>query len=169
METTTTNPHTEPSRLPRNPPAGYTTITPFLVVDGAARAIDFYCSVFGARLVTRTDNADGTVAHAELELASGRFQVADPAPSMKLIAPSGGDTVDHSYAMYVDDVDAVWQRAVDAGATPFHEPDTFVTGDRFGAVLDPFGHRWALLTRVEDVSEEEAARRVDAWLAEQAD
>lgn len=156
------------SPTPQNPPPGYTTITPFLVVDGAARAIEFYSSVFGARLVSRNDNADGTVAHAELEFGNGRLQLADPVPAFKLVAPDGTDTVNHSYALYCDDVDAVWRAAVAAGATAFEEPSTFVTGDRFGAVLDPFGHRWAILTKVEAVSEDEAARRVDAWLAEQS-
>ena len=153
---------------PQNPPAGYTSITPFLVVDGAAAAIDFYTSVFGARMVSRNDLPDGTVAHAELEFAHGRIQISDPTPSMGLIAPDGSNQVNHSYVLYCDDVDAVWRAAVDAGATPFEEPSTFVTGDRFGAVLDPFGHRWAILTRVEDVDPEEASRRVDAWRADQA-
>lgn len=167
METTAHRP-VDRHAAPQNPPAGYTTITPFLVVDGAARAIEFYSSVFGARLVSRNDAPDGTVAHAELEFDHGRLQLADPAPAYKLVAPDGTDTVNHSYALYCDDVDAVWQAAVAAGATPFEEPSTFVTGDRFGAVLDPFGHRWAILTRVEDIDEDEAARRVDAWLAEQS-
>lgn len=158
---------TESHPRPQNPPAGYTTITPFLVVDGAERAIGFYTTVFGARLVARNDNADGTVAHAELEFANGRLQLADPAPTYHLVAPDGTNAVNHSYALYCDDVDTVWHAAVAAGATPFEEPSTFVTGDRFGAVLDPFGHRWAILSKVEDVDEAEAARRVDAWLAEQ--
>jgi PhnB protein len=152
---------------PQNPPPGYTSLTPYLVVDGAGRAIDFYTSVFGATLVARTDTPDGTVAHAELQFDSGRLQLSDPHPGMGLVAPDGSNTVNHSYALYCDDVDTVWQAALDAGATPFEEPSTFVTGDRFGSLLDPFGHRWAIMTRVEDVSDEEAERRVNAWMAEQ--
>lgn len=148
-------------------PPGYTSLTPFLVVDGAERAIAFYTRVFGATLVSRNDNPDGTVAHAELDFGHGRLQLSDPSPASGLVAPSGGDTRDHSYVLYCADVDAVWQAAVDAGATAFEEPSTFVTGDRFGAVHDPFGHRWAILTRVEDVSPEEAERRVNEWLASQ--
>lgn len=148
-------------------PPGYTSLTPFLVVDGAERAIDFYTRVFGATLVSRNDNADGTVAHAELDLGNGRLQLSDPSPDAGLVAPRGGDGRDHSYVLYCTDVDAVWKAAVEAGATPFEEPSTFVTGDRFGAVHDPFGHRWAILTRVEDVSPEEAERRVNEWLASQ--
>lgn len=148
-------------------PRGYTAITPFLVVDGAARAIDFYTSVFSATIVSRNDGPDGTIAHAELDLGAGRLQLADPAPATGLIAPDGTNQVNHSYVLYCPDVDATWRAAVEAGATPFEEPATFVTGDRFGAVLDPFGHRWAIMTRVEDVPEEEAKRRVDEWLASQ--
>ncbi|WP_205472262.1 glyoxalase/bleomycin resistance/extradiol dioxygenase family protein [Nocardioides sp. SYSU D00038] len=152
---------------PQNPPAGYTSLTPFLCVDGASAAIDFYCSVLGAELVSRNDGPDGTVAHAELQLPSGRLQLSDPAPDNHLHAPSGDDAVHHSTVVYVDDVDAVFAAAVAAGAKAYEEPQTFVTGDRFCSLLDPWGHRWAVLTRVEDVDPAEADRRVDAWLAEQ--
>ena len=152
---------------PQNPPSGYTSLTPYLVVDGAAKAIDFYTTVFGATLVARNDAPDGTVAHAELQFDSGRLQLSDPHPGLNLVAPDGNNTVNHSYVLYCDDVDTVWQAAVAAGASPFEEPSTFVTGDRFGSLLDPFGHRWAILTRVEDVAPEEAERRVNAWMAEQ--
>ena len=152
---------------PQNPPSGYTSLTPYLVVDGAARAIEFYTTVFGATLVTRNDAPDGTVAHAELQFPSGRLQLSDPHAEMNLVAPDGTATVNHSYVLYCDDVDSVWQAAVAAGASPFEEPSSFVTGDRFGSLLDPFGHRWAIMTRVEDVSPEEAERRVNAWMAEQ--
>jgi PhnB protein len=152
---------------PTNPPPGYTSLTPYLVVDGAARAIDFYTAAFGATLVSRSDGPDGTVAHAELQFPTGRLQLSDPLPDMNLVPPDGSNTVNHSYVLYCDDVDGVWRAAVDGGATPFEEPSTFVTGDRFGSLLDPFGHRWAILTKVEDVDPEEAERRVNAWLAEQ--
>jgi PhnB protein len=149
-------------------PAGYTSLTPFLVCDGAAAAIDFYTSVFGAVVVSRNDLPDGRVAHAELELAQGRMQLSDPMPDLHLVAPSGGDEVTGSTVLYVEDVDTVYAAAVDAGAKGYEEPQTFVTGDRFSALLDPWGHRWAVLTRVEDIDPEEAQRRVDAWLAEQS-
>jgi PhnB protein len=158
---------TTESVRPANPPAGYTSLTPYLVVDGAARAIDFYTGTFGATLVSRNDGPDGTVAHAELQFPTGRLQLSDPLPDLNLIPPDGTNSVNHSYVLYCDDVDHVWRAAVAAGATPFEEPSTFVTGDRFASLLDPFGHRWAILTRVEDVDPEEAERRVNAWLAEQ--
>ncbi|WP_427015753.1 VOC family protein [Pseudarthrobacter sp. P1] len=148
-------------------PAGYTSLTPYLVVDGVGAAIAFYTSVFGATLVGKTDGPDGRIAHAELDFGNGRLQLSDPVPSMGLLPPDGTNAVNHSYVFYCTDVDAVWRAAVDAGATAFEEPSTFVTGDRFGALLDPFGHRWAIMTRVEDVDPAEAQRRIDEWLATQ--
>jgi PhnB protein len=148
-------------------PDGYTSLTPFLCIDGASAAIEFYTSGFGAIVVTRNDQPDGKVAHAELQFESGRLQLSDPDPAHHLVAPSGADDVSHSTVLYVSDVDAVHARAVAAGAKSYEDPATFVTGDRFCSLLDPWGHRWAVLTRVEDVSPEEAQRRVDAWLAEQ--
>jgi uncharacterized glyoxalase superfamily protein PhnB len=153
---------------PSGVPAGYTSLTPFLVVDGAARAIDFYHAVFGAAVVTRTDGPDGSVPHAELDFGTGRLQLGDPEPKLGLTAPGATTTVSHSTMIYCADVDHVYQRAIKAGAAPIQEPATFVTGDRFGLVMDPFGHRWAIMTRVENVPAEEAQRRVRQWLASQA-
>ena len=81
-------------------PTGYTALTPFLVVDGAARAVEFYRTVFGAEVVDRPDGPDGTIAHAELDFGSGRLQLSDPAPAMGLRAPDGTNVVDHSYVLY---------------------------------------------------------------------
>jgi PhnB protein len=148
-------------------PAGYTTITPFLVVDGAARAIEFYTTAFGATEIGRNDGPDGTIAHCELDFGTGRLQLSDPMPAMGLVAPDGTGQVNHSYVLYCADVDATFAAAVAAGGTAVEKPSTFVTGDRFAAVMDPFGHRWAILTRVEDVPPDEAKRRVDEWLASQ--
>ena len=150
-------------------PAGYTTFTPFLVVDGAARAIDFYGAVFGAGVVSRTDGPDGSVPHAELNFGAGRLQLGDPEPKLGLVAPEKATSnVSHSTMIYCPDVDDAYQRAIRAGATAIEEPATFVTGDRYGVLMDPFGHRWAIMTRVEDVPAEEAERRVKQWLASQA-
>lgn len=147
-------------------PDGYTTITPFLVVDDGAAAIDFYTLVFGARLIDRMDGPDGTVAHAELDFGNGRLQLSDPNAKFGLAPPARADSVDHAYVIYVPDVDNVVRRAVDAGATAREEVSTFVTGDRFGSIIDPFGHRWAVMTRVEDVSPEEQERRLAEWGAQ---
>src|SRR5215472_8093062 len=112
-------------------PAGYTTLTPFLVVDGAARAIDFYCAVFGASVVSRTDAPDGSVPHAELDFGAGRLQLGDPEPKLGLVAPEEATrNVSHSTMIYCPDVDDAYQRAIRAGATGMEDPPPFVRGDR---------------------------------------
>ncbi len=150
-------------------PDGYTTLTPFLVCSPAAEAIRFYADVFGATVVQRMDGPDGTVVHAELDLGLGRLQLGDPNDAYGLVAPRGQaeDRVSSSTCMYVADVDAVFARAVERGATVREEPATFVTGDRFASVHDPFGHRWAVMTRVEEVSPEEEQRRLAEWAGRQ--
>lgn len=149
-------------------PEGYTTLTPFFVCSPATAAIDFYTTVLGATVVSRMDGPDGTIAHCELALASGRMQLSDPAPDHHLVARPVTDEVSNSTVAYLPDVDAAYARAIEGGAQGYGEPDTFVTGDRYAAFLDPWGHRWAVMTRVEDVDPAEAERRVNDWLADQA-
>jgi uncharacterized glyoxalase superfamily protein PhnB len=144
-------------------PEGYTSLTPFLCVDGAAAAIDFYVSVFGAKLVERMDGPGGTVAHAELDFGNGRLQLGDPAEAYQIAAPDPASPATHSVALYCEDVDAVVAKAEQAGATIREPAQTFVTGDRFASILDPFGQRWTVMTRVEDVGAEEAERRLAEW------
>lgn len=144
-------------------PEGYTSLTPFLCVADGDAAIAFYRDAFGATLVSRMELPGGGVAHAELDFGHGRLQLADAMPDFGLVAPDGGDQVSQSTCLYLADVDAVTARAVELGATLREPPSTFVTGDRFASVLDPFGHRWALMTRVEDVPPEEQQRRLAAW------
>ena len=149
-------------------PPGSTTLTPFLVCAPAAEAIGFYEAVFGASLVSRIDGPGGTVLHAELDVGDGRLQLGDPNDEYGLVAPARpGGPDSSSTCIYVDDVDAVFAAAVQRGATVREPPATFVTGDRFASVHDPFGHRWAIMTRVEDVSPEEAQRRLAEWSAQQ--
>ena len=150
-------------------PEGYTTLTPFLVCSPAAEAIAFYEAVFGATVVSRMDGPDGTVMHAELDFGLGRLQLSDPNDEYGLVAPTGHaqDKVSGSTCIYVADVDAVFDKAVERGATVREKPSTFVTGDRFASIYDPFGHRWAVMTKVEDVSPEEAERRLADWAATQ--
>lgn len=154
-------------------PEGYTSLTPFLVVADGAAAIDFYTAAFGATVVSRMDTPDGGVAHAELQFGSGRLQLGDAAEAYGLVAPpapvgDGTDRATHSIALYLPDVDAVTTRAVELGAVLREPPTTFVTGDRFASVLDPFGHRWSVMTRVEDVSPEEQERRLAEWAKTQS-
>ncbi|WP_322859877.1 VOC family protein [Mycobacterium europaeum] len=145
-------------------PAGYTSLTPFLVVDGAAAAIDFYLDVFGAVLVEKMTGPDGTIAHAELDFGHGRLQLSDPNPDYRLVAPAAHNgSVTHSVALYCADVDDVLARAEQAGATIREAAQTFVTGDRFGSIVDPFGQRWSIMTRVEEVDAAERERRLASW------
>jgi uncharacterized glyoxalase superfamily protein PhnB len=147
-------------------PEGYTSLTPFLCIDGASAAIDFYVSVFGAKLVDRMDGPAGTVAHAELDFGNGRLQLGDPAEAYQIAAPDPTAPATHSVAFYCEDVDAVVAKAEQAGATIREPAQTFVTGDRFASILDPFGQRWTVMTRVEHVSPEERDRRMADWAKE---
>jgi PhnB protein len=145
-------------------PQGYTSLTPFLCIDGASAAIDFYTSVFGATLIEKMDGPDGTVAHAELDFGIGRLQLGDPAESYKIAAPdSRKGVVTYSITLYSEGVDAIVERAEKAGATVREKPQDFATGDRFASIADPFGVRWTLMTRIEDVSPEERDRRMAEW------
>jgi PhnB protein len=142
-------------------PEGYHTLSPSLIVDPASEAIDFYKRAFGAEERGVMPGPDGKIAHAEL-------QVADPYPMQNAKSPKelGGTSV--SLFMYVEDVDAAFKQAIDAGATSTMEPDDMFWGDRFGALMDPFGHAWALATHVEDLSEEEMAERGKTAMAAMA-
>jgi PhnB protein len=145
-------------------PHGSTSLTPFLAIEGAADALEFYRSVFGARVVDRTE-VGGVLAHADLDFGAGHLQLGEPSPEYGLVPPPGGDAACYSMGLYCADVDAVVARAEAAGAVVREPASTFVSGDRFASLLDPFGVRWSVLSRVEDLSEEESARRVAEWAA----
>ncbi|WP_200932712.1 VOC family protein [Williamsia sp. Leaf354] len=147
-------------------PHAYSSLTPFIVVSPARDAIEFYRSVFDASVGGVTE-IDGVVAHAELQFPEGRLQLGEPSPTYDLAVPTPGSPAIYSLAIYVPDVDAAVTRAVDAGATVREQPMTFVSGDRFASVLDPFGVRWSVMTRVVDISPEESERRVADWAADQ--
>ncbi|WP_187683884.1 VOC family protein [Nocardia wallacei] len=147
-------------------PEGYHSITCFLAVPDGNKALDFYSAVFGAEVISRNDLPDGQPAHAELKIGDSTIQVGMPVPEHGL-RPPNGEWVHTSIVHYCDDVDLVAKRAREHGARSVDDPQTFVTGDRYGAVIDPFGHRWVCMTRVEDVSRAEAERRVNEWLATQ--
>ena len=142
-------------------PPGYRSVTPYLAVDGAARAIEFYAKAFGARERMRLDGPEGRVAHAEVEVGDSVVMLADPWPGHGFRAPQGAD-VSVSIHLYVTDVDAVCARAVAAGATLDRPVETMFYGDRTGTLRDPFGHRWHVATHVEDVAPEEIHRRMGA-------
>jgi PhnB protein len=140
-------------------PDGYPQLSPYLVVSGARQAIEFYTKVFGATERMRMPGPDDTVGHAELELGDSLILLADEYPDMGVLSPTsiGGTPV--SMSVYVDDVDAVFDRAVQSGATALRPVQDQFYGDRVGQFEDPFGHRWSVATHVEDVSPEEMAKR----------
>jgi len=146
-------------------PHGATSLTPFLVIPDARAAIDFYRTIFGARVVDVTEFGE-VVAHAVLDFGNGLLQLGEPMPDYALVPPPGGDQDCYSMGLYCPDVDAVVARAEAAGAVVREAPSTFVSGDRFASIRDPFGVRWSVMTRVEDLSEPESARRVAEWAAQ---
>jgi PhnB protein len=140
-------------------PDGYPQVTPYLAVDGAADAIDFYTKVFGARERMRMPGPDGKIGHAELELGDSLIMLADEFPDMGHRGPKaiGGTPV--TINIYVADVDAAFQRALEQGATEVRPVENQFYGDRTGQLEDPFGHRWSVGTHVEDVPPNEMEKR----------
>lgn len=145
-------------------PNGFSSLTPFIAVSPAHEALQFYCDVFGATVMGRTEFG-GLLAHAELDLGHGRLQLGEPSPEYHLAPQSSTDDACFSLALYVTDVDETIARAVAAGAVVREPAIDFVSGDRFASIRDPFAVRWSLLTRIEDISDAESARRVDEWAA----
>jgi len=139
-------------------PEGYHA-APYLAVDDADAAIEYYRRAFGAKERVRMEAPGGKVGHAELEIGDSIVMLADPFPQGSTHPPKelGGTTV--SVFMYVEDVDAVVKQAVDAGATVTMEVGDQFWGDRFGTVSDPFGHVWSIATHVEDLTPEQIAER----------
>jgi PhnB protein len=146
-------------------PEGYNTVTPYLAVDGAAEAIEYYKKAFGATERGRMEAPDGKIGHAELEIGDSVVMLSDALPQFSTRSPKelGGTSV--SMFMYVEDVDATVKQAVDAGGTIDAEVTDQFWGDRFGSVQDPFGHVWSVATHVEDVPPEEMAERAKAAMA----
>jgi len=144
---------------PRPIPEGYHSVTPYLIVTGAASAIEFYKHAFGAKEVMRIPHPDGRVGHAELQIGDSRIMLADEFPEMGARSPMslGGTPV--GIQLYVDDVDAVATRALAAGAKMLRPVKDQFYGDRSGTLNDPFGHQWTISTHKEDISPEEMQRR----------
>jgi PhnB protein len=147
-------------------PEGYRTVTPYLAVDDAAEAIAYYTKAFGAKERSRMEAPDGSIGHAELEIGDSLVMLSDPFPQATTRTPKelGGTTA--TVFLYVEDVDAVVKRAVDAGATVTMEVADQFWGDRFGAITDPFGHSWSIATHVEDVPPDEMARRAEEAMSQ---
>ena len=148
-------------------PSGYHTLTPYLIVKDAARAIEFYRQAFGAEEVMRLPGPGGKIGHAEIKIGDSRIMMADEFPDMGALGPQslGGTPV--FLLLYVPDVDADFERAIAAGARSIRPVKDQFYGDRSGMVADPFGHLWALATHIEDVPPEEMRRRSDAMAKQQ--
>jgi PhnB protein len=143
-------------------PEGYHSITPYLVIKGAAAAIDFYKQAFGATEIMRMPQPDGRVGHAELKFGDSVVMLADEYPELQVVGPKTLGNTSVGLLLYLDDVDKAVERAVSLGAT-IKKPiaDQFY-GDRTGTIEDPFGHKWTLAVHIEDVSQEEMQRRMEA-------
>ncbi|MER7538552.1 VOC family protein [Streptomyces sp. NPDC097704] len=142
-------------------PEGYPRVTPYLCVDGAAEAIDFYVSVLGATERMRMPAPDGRIGHAELELGNGLVMLADEFPDMGFRSPKSVGGTPITLHVYVEDVDAVFAAALARGAEELSPVKNEFYGDRTGQIEDPFGHRWNISTHVEDVSPEEMEKRAE--------
>ncbi len=147
-------------------PEGHHTVTPYLALDDASAAIEFYKQAFGATETMRMDAPGGKIGHAELEIGDSLIMLSDPFPQSTTRPPKelGGTT--SGVFLYVEDVDSAFKRAIDAGATSSMEPTDMFWGDRFGSLIDPFGHNWSLATHKEDLTGEEIAERGKAAMAQ---
>lgn len=143
-------------------PEGYGQITPYLIVKGAGKAIDYYKKAFGAELVLRMDQPDGRVGHAEMRIGNAYIMLADEFPERNIRSPQSLGGAGVSLLLYVPDVDRVFRQAVEAGANVDRKVEDQFYGDRSGNLVDPFGHKWTIATHMEDVSSEEMKRRAEA-------
>ena len=147
-------------------PEGYHTLTPYLAVEEASEAIEYYKRAFGAQETMRMPGPDGKIAHAEIRIGDSLIMLSDPFPQSTVRPPGEVVQTTASIYMYVDDVDSVLTKAVDAGATVTMEVADQFWGDRFGSIQDPFGHTWSIATHVEDVPPAEMAERSKKAMAE---
>ncbi|WP_129779635.1 VOC family protein [Peristeroidobacter soli] len=145
-------------------PAGYHSITPYLIVDDASRAIDFYKQAFGATEDMRMPKPDGKIAHAELSVGDSKIMLADEYPELGYRSPKSIGGAGVSLMLYIEKVDDVFKRALAAGAKELQGVKDQFYGDRSGTLQDPFGHVWTVATHVEDVPPEEMGRRAEEFM-----
>jgi PhnB protein len=147
-------------------PEGFHTLTAHLRVRGAAEAIDFYKRAFGAEEICRMPGPGDTLMHAELSIGNSRFMLCDEFPDWGALSPKSLNGTGVTLHLYVGDVDAVFNRAVDAGATVKMAVQNAFWGDRYGQIVDPYGHEWSIATHIEDVVPEEMETRAAAAMGE---
>lgn len=152
----------------KSTPDGYHTATPYLIINGAAAAVEFYKKAFGATELFRMDAPGGKIGHAEIKIGDSPIMLADEFPEMDARGPRsiGGTPV--SIMLYVKDVDKVFNRAIAAGAKVKQPVQDRFYGDRNGNLLDPFGHVWTIATHKEDLTPKEVRKRAEAWMKTQS-
>lgn len=148
-------------------PDGYHTVTPYLIVKGAAEAIEFYKKAFDATEIMRLDMGEGMIGHAEIQIGSSRVMMADEHPQMNVLAPQNPGNVGVGFCLYVENVDEKFAQAIAAGAKEQRPLQDQFYGDRSGTVVDPYGHLWTIATHVEDVPPEEIDRRMEEMCKQQ--
>ena len=142
-------------------PDGYSSVTPYLIVTGAASALDYYKMAFDAQEIMRMPGPNGKIVHAEIQIGSSRVMLADESPEMGHKSPQTLGGSGTGLMLYVTDVDDTFQRAVSGGGKVVRDVQNQFYGDRSGTLTDPFGHSWTIATHVEDVAEDEMKRRMD--------
>ncbi len=147
-------------------PEGYYTVTPYLVVKGAAAALEYYKKAFGAIELVRMPGPDGKIMHAELKIGNSPIMLGDEAPERDVKGPLslGGSPV--GICLYVPDADAMFNAAISAGGKELYPIKNQFYGDRSGTLIDPFGHKWTVATHIEDVSPEDMRKRMEAAMKE---
>jgi PhnB protein len=149
-------------------PDGYHSVTPYLIVNDGARAIDFYKQAFGAVETVRMGGPNGKIGHAEIRIGDSNVMLADESPDMGHRSAQSIGATPVSLVLYVENVDAQFKQAIAAGAKELRAVEDQFYGDRMGTLVDPFGHVWSLGTHTEDVSPEEMKRRMEEMMAQKA-
>jgi PhnB protein len=149
-------------------PQGFHSVTPYLTLNDAARALDFYKRAFGAQEIMRMEAPGGKIGHAEIKIGDSIIMLADEMPGSGCQSPQtlGGTT--NGIFLYVDNVDSVYSQAVSAGAQAEAQPADMFWGDRYGRLKDPFGHSWSLATHIEDVAPADMQKRMQEAMAKRA-
>jgi len=146
-------------------PKGYHSVTPYLVVNDAARAIDFCKRAFGAQEKMRMDGPGGKIGHAELKIGDSIIMLSDEMPGSGMRSPRSLGGTAAGVFLYVENVDSIFKQAVSAGAKADAQPSDMFWGDRFGKLTDPFGHQWSVATHKEDIAPDEMAKRAKEAMA----
>jgi PhnB protein len=148
-------------------PPGYHSVTPYIIVDDATAALDFYRDALGAEELFRLPMGS-KIGHAEIRVGDSQIMLSDEWPDMDALGPKSRGGATSSFMIYVEDADKAFDRAVKAGAKVDKPVENQFWGDRMGSVIDPFGHKWSFGTHVEDVPPEEMQKRMDEWTRQQA-